>query len=231
MAYAGPSPKRIPSAWSEAHHLVFLGFRVAWRSSISDLSMNTQLAERWEPSVTDSSADGRTLRLSLRSEGYAIRLMDGGAEFRMESEAAYERAITHSQELLEQLEGRRHPRVMSLDSQYLVPFDETFEVLVSKLGSALLNTSLAPDFGAQLSDLAYLADFQRGDMPFQLNVGPLRAHEVPRRVAAQNLKEIPDVAIFYGLTVRAAPRLLTNMRDLSESIFELGNLVARRLSV
>ena len=223
MSEPGLEPR--PSGWAAARHLVFFGQQIAWRSSVSDFQMNSALAERWEPTVTTARGDGRAFILGVKSEGYGIRLMDGAANFRVESEAAYERSLTHTHELLEGLQDSRRNRqtALALQAQYLVPMDEPFEEVVKRLHGTLYNHSLADAFGAELSDLAYLADFRRDDMRFQLSIGAVRSHEIRQRVIAEDiLPELYDVAIFYNLAVfRAVPKSVITLSGFSDSAFEI----------
>ena len=230
-----PSPEPMPSGWAAAHHLVFFGQRITWRASLSDFQMNSALAERWEPSVTTARAEGRMFNLSVKSEGYGIRLMDGAAMFRVESEAAYERSLLHIREFLEALQDSkrgRQPAVM-LQAQYLAPVDVSFEELVKRLHRRLYTDVLADVLGAELADLAYLADFRRDDMLFQVSVGAVRSHEIRQRVIAEDiLPELYDVAVFSNLAVsRTLPQTVITLSGFSDTTFEIGETLARSLNI
>lgn len=230
-----PSPAPRPSGWSAARHLVYFGQQITWRSSVSDFQMNSALAERWEPAVDTARGEGRSFILGIKSEGYGIRLRDGAAAFRVESEAAYERSLAHTHELLESLQDSRRSRqlALSLQAQYLVPTDEPFEDVVKRLHGTLYNYSLADAFGAEISDLAYLADFRRDDMRFQVSIGSVRSHEIRQRVIAEDvLPELYDVAIFWNLAVfRAVPKSVITLSGFSDAAFEIGETVARGLGL
>jgi len=220
------------SPWAKADGLVFLGVHVSWQARVSDLEYNTSLAERWEERFSDWDIDERVVKLNAPSDGYYVRLSDGHAEFRVESAVAYGHALEHFRQLIEGLDRvRRQKRNVYIDAQYLLPVAEEFEALVKRLESSLLNTAFGLSLQAEMHDFAYLADFHRDGDSFQLNLGPVRAPEVRRRVAAKNLVTLPEVAIFYKVSSgRQASRGAHQLGAFVDHIFELGRLVARRLS-
>lgn len=229
-----PSPgadKQTPNPWAQAQGLVFLGVSILWRRTISDLTLCTEIAERWEPAFSTWSADRRTIRLDSPSAGYFVQLSDGAATFQVESPAGYDQARIHFRELVDALDGarRQHPRVIA-ECQYLLPITAEFDVLLKHLETALLNSTFARELAAEVYDLAYLADFRRGSSTFQIGAGALRPHEVSKRVSARKIDSIAPVSLFYSVMIRQA--LGMGVSDLDELLadgFRLGSTLSVRL--
>jgi hypothetical protein len=217
--------------WAETRHIVFVGIRITWRRSIADIKHNTQLAEEWESGFSESTIDDRTIRLVSKTDAYRMVLSDGAGAFDVESQAAYDRAVRDSQRLIASLEEQqRELQTLYLQVEYVVPYSGSFEDLVKKLEPILLNPQVARTIGADLYDLAFLADFIKGGTHFQVHAGPVQADEIPARVQAKNLKNVPDVGIFCGvsgwLRLKAGRR---GFGGFAETLFGVGRKFLRSI--
>jgi hypothetical protein len=97
----------------------------------------------------------------------------------------------------------RHARAtLGMEAQYLVPWDGPFEQLSGKIERRLLKPEILSAVDARVFDLNYLVDTRVGGVFYQFNIGPLHDHEIPGRVAAQNLREVPAVALFVSIATR-----------------------------
>ena len=187
--------------------LVFLGFVARWKPRPSDASEHLQRAERWEVDAPEWSIQDRRIHLANPDIGYSAMLGDGHADFRSESPAALVQAKRHADEILSQrMSGDGSRVVISVGAQFLAPSESTFEALTSHLHRKLYNPHVLRLFQGRLHDFAYLVDFRIQGRGYQLQIGPVRAAEIPGRVSARDLETPPDVATFCQVVGRQAYR-------------------------
>ena len=220
-----------PNPWQRAAGIVFLGFRVAWRPRLSDWDMNLGHAERWEAQFAVWKITGREISLAVPDKGYFVRLLDGLADFRCESHEAFSLALTQASEVVGTLAKERHRRAVTLmETQFLVPWASSFESLVTVLDKKLLKPDILAAVGARLDDCAYLVDTHIDGIYYQLNIGPLRAHETERRLATQTLAKYPDVSLFVSIATRKPfPYEFDDLAAYVDQTIGVGNTVIREL--
>ncbi len=191
-----------------ARGLVFVGLWIQWNRRISDLSFNTRLAEVWEETFDHWSIDDRHVHLGSGALGYSLDLRDGSAKFVVQLPKATLRLLReHAKQMIAALQqsGRTGISILT-EGQYLEPVEcAEFEVLMNSMAHKLLNTQFADHVGAKLTDLAYLVDFEAAGQWFQVQAGPLRASEIPKRVQSdpRRLGKIPEFARYYSVSSRA----------------------------
>jgi hypothetical protein len=159
-----------------------------------------------------------------------VRLDDGAAYFTTESAAAYSQAVLHVTELLGKLtKDQDAPGFLNIEAQYLQPVNCEFDKLVAHLDERLANPLVRDSVGGKTVDLAYLVDMVVKGIWRQVNIGPVRASEVRRRVAARVPRgQPPAVAIFLSVTSRKPFRhelgelsaLVSNTSELGRDIME-----------
>lgn len=204
---------------------VLTTLRIAWKPSVSDYRLNTALAEEWEKDLPDWRSQGeRSYRLAKPDMSYAVQLADGSARFRLEQMSSVERLASHVASLLSRLdELNRLPATVEAKVQFVDAVEgKTFSELMTYMRQRLLVEQLLQKMEAEAQDFAYLVDFEREGKWYQVNLGAVRAHEIPRRTGAR-LDEIPDLAIYCELTTKrkvAGPEFSTE--DLIESLLQLG---------
>jgi hypothetical protein len=165
--------------------------------------MNRRYAEAWENDFSEWEIQDRTIQLTKREIGYRVSLGDGVAYFRSETAEAYAEARRHAGQLVEGLARERKQKALAtIEAQHLLPVDESFESLVSRLSERLLTTPLLTALNARLFDFAYLVDTRIDGRYYQFSIGPLKQNEIPSRVAARDLKVLPKVALFCGIATR-----------------------------
>jgi len=224
-----------PNPWLMEQTLVFLGFELQWTERIADLEMNTRLAESWETDFLTWEMDDREVILANAELGYYVDLEDGLASFRVESEQALVRAMTHIRQLARTLEeADREGREMTAEAQYLKAVeDESRDSLVQRLSRRVLNRSFDESLGMSITDFAYLADFEWQGRHVQLSIGALNEDEVADRVASIKARENPPkISVFSSVTFGATgdPSHEECERVLLDLI-ECGQAVARELQV
>jgi hypothetical protein len=234
MATAKQAQPKTMSPWLRRdNHLVYLRIEIKWRPAVSDLSMNTGLAEKWEGRFTNWSADERSFRFAEVKKAFRATLSDGRAQFHIESDPAFDQGVVSVIELFSELERRRrNVQSMASTAQFLQPCADDFESMVNVVNTRLLNNEFPTRLGFELKDVAYLADFDVGGHWFQVNAGAVRAHEVPRRVKALTLKDIPPVAYFYSVTGMKSTGEI-NARgtvELVEQLLDIGSRVSKELT-
>ena len=201
---------------------VFFGIDVTWRSKISDLQMNTAVAELWEDSFSEWDIDGRRVHLSGRGLRYRVSLRDGLARFMLDGPTAWEVGTEHTQLFWDRLhENDRSNIHVRATVQYLVSVKDEYDDLLKKLIGQLFNDRFYRSLGAPL-DIAYLVDVRRGEIDHQIAIGPLRAHEVTNKVSAHQIDHIPERSIFVQVTGNYPKSkgdkfdVATQLRDLRE---------------
>ena len=184
----------------EAPGLVFMGIGVHWRRRLSDLSMNTVLAERWESQFQTWRISDREVNLTDSQNRYHAVLSDGVAQFLIESVAGYDLALEHASEVLQELPDLAKTKTR-IETQYLLPSADSFEEKMSYLASKLLDVGLLKSLGGELHDFNYLSDVRIDDQWYQLNIGAVRDNEIRRRVRARHLIQLPPVATFCNIAL------------------------------
>ena len=179
---------------------VFFGIDVSWSRKISDLEMNTSVAESWEGSFPSWDIDGREVNLRSHPFRYRIALEDGLARFMLDGPTAWDAALEHIPWFVDRLRknGRETVEVRAT-VQHLVPVADEFDDLLNGLIDRLFNTTFYHELGDPL-DVAYLVDVERNGAHHNVAIGPLRAHEVSRRVGAQMVDHVPERSIFVEVT-------------------------------
>ena len=117
-----------------------------------------------------------------------------------------------------------------METQFLVPWGGSFEELTAVLDGKLLRPEILTAVNAQMLDLAYLVDTAIDGVFYQINVGPLRKHEVSARLTAQTFTEFPDVSLFVSIATRK--RFEYEFDDLASYVdrtIDVGNTVIRHL--
>ena len=208
---------------------VFVGVDVSWRARISDLGMNTSIAEIWEDVFPSWDLEGRDVHLRSRPLRYRANLGDGTARFMLDGLPGWDLAVDHVDAFLEHLrEHDRRTTQVRATVQHLVPVEDQFDDLVEKLVDRLLHHEFYYSLG-EPADFAYLVDVIRDGVPHQLAIGALRAHEVSRKVAAQIVDHVPERSIFAEVTGRyvstedsplAVATSLKNLCDFGKSLAE-----------
>ncbi len=189
-------------AWSNHPGLVFAGIRLAWKAAASDAEFHRTLGARWAGQFGKWKAEGGQVELDAPEQGYFVRLNVGHAHFRNENEQALRRAFGDIEEWFAEGGNTRQGLRVNCEVQYVHAASMDFEHLVRHLEAKALNPALQRSLGMELEDLAYLTDCIREGRWHQVNWGPIRSHEVPRRVAALTLNDVPPVALFCSLTTR-----------------------------
>lgn len=212
--------------------LVFLGYEVHWAPRLSDARLVSQLAETWEESFSHWSQDGNSIHVGHSALGYCIDLEPGSARFTLQvPELSYTVAQRHAADLLQVLKENGRKNIRALATAQLLQAEESrFEALVQRLEAKLYNRSFAERFGATMDDISYLADWNVGEQWFQISVGPLRAHEIPARVASNRLAKIPEVATFVQITTRWGAAH-GGFESHLHSILSLGDSVTKELRI
>jgi hypothetical protein len=218
--------------WAAAEALVFIGFRFVWRQRLSDLELPRTLAERWEAQFGSWNVQPSGFELAGRQSDYFISLTNSSAAFRCESSTAFALALEHASELSAEL-VETHPEGAgaNIDAQFLLPVPVEFPVLVERLHPKLLNPAILKTVEAVMEDLAYLADVQIDGRWHQINAGPVRAEEIPRRVAAISLKSTPPVAIYASVSCRGAYKY--QVSDLAHAVrrtVRIGDSIVKELA-
>lgn len=221
----------LPNEWAAANGLVFLGFRVEWHPQLSDWEMNQRQGERWEREFTKWEITNRELTLSVAQAGYYVRLSDGVADFRCESEAAYLMALSHAGELVARLVRERHTgATTAMELQFLVPVETGFEALVGVLDKRLLKPDILATVNARLFDAAYLVDTRIGGTFYQFNIGPLRAREIRGRVTARHLKSYPEVSLFVSISTRKPFQYeASDLASYVRNTINIGNTITKEI--
>jgi len=179
---------------------VFLGVELTWERRISDFSMCTEMAEAWEADFESWDIDGRRVVLESRPNRYRVVLGDGSARFELDGPIGRDLASGHLKACVTDLRARRRKGIRGrIQAQFLIPTEEPFDDLRTRLVQRLFNAEYYENLG-EPSDIAYLVDVERGGAVHQVAIGPLRSHEVRRRVAARRLDQIPDRSIFVEVT-------------------------------
>jgi hypothetical protein len=222
-----------PNPWAGAVGLVFLGFEVAWSRRVSDYALNTEFADKWERDFSQWQISDRRFELSNKNIGYFVSLLDGKAHFRCESVVAYNKALEHVTELLGKLITRQQEKTIAqFQAQFLLASEKSFAQHQDYLRPKLLQESFHEAIGANIVDFAYLADCFIDGSWYQINAGPVRAKEIPQRVAALTLKGLPQVATFLSVTSRQPFEY--EVRDLSAAALQtvkVGNNIAHELAL
>lgn len=205
-----------------ATEAVFIGARFKWRQQVGDLTMNSEMAEQWEDEFTHWSIDGRSVHLRTSSAGYRVHLGDGRAYFAFESPSIYRVAVAHMQQFLEVLQKRDRERLQArFQIECLHEVELSFIELRDALGTAFLNREAHDALGVKLDDFNYLVDVTREGHWYQINVGPVRAEEIPRRAMATNIDPIPETAVYYLVSGEASPN---NGLDIEDQLGRVSNL-------
>jgi len=192
-------PKRLDERL-QAPGLVFVAIGIHWRSRLSDLTMNTALAEEWETDFTSWDITNRTISLSNPTK-HKVSLSDGTARFLIESAVGYDTATGQIPRLYEHLrQSNREETPGLIETQYLRPLTGSFPDSVRSLGSQLLNDGFPTSVDFTMTDFAYMMDMDVDGKWFQLNIGVVRAHEIHQRVRARNLVHFPEVATFCNVS-------------------------------
>lgn len=213
----------VSNPWDVSDSLVFLGFRVLWKRRVADNDRNLQFARDWERDFDAWNVNGRDVDLMAPSKGYFVRLQDGVAFFGTEGAKAYSQAVNHVTEVLRTLaDDQDAPGLVNIEAQFLVPVERPFPELVAHLDSSLVNPLVRNRLGAKTVDLAYLVDMEVNGVWRQVNIGAVKAHEIPRRVAARTLKKAPPVSLFVSVTSRKPFR--HNLSELSELVCDTARL-------
>ena len=179
---------------------VFFGIDVSWRRKISDLDMNTSVAESWEGSFPSWDIDGRKVNLRSHLLRYRIALKDGLARFMLDGPTAWDTALEHIPWFVDHLrENGRETVEVQATVQHLVPVADEFDDLLNGLIDRLFNAAFHQKLGDPV-DVAYLVDVERNGAHHKVAIGPLRAHEVARRVGAQMVDHVPERSIFVEVT-------------------------------
>ena len=179
---------------------VFVGVDLSWRARISDLGMNTEIAESWEDLFSSWDVDGRIVQLRSRPHRYRVSLRDGVAKFLLDGPASWDLAVDHVQTYLAHLHERGRGRVrVQATVQHLVPVEEEFDSLLEKLVGKLFNHAFYRSLGDPL-DMAYVVDVVRDGINHQISIGALRGHEIQRKVSAQLIDHYPERSIFVEVT-------------------------------
>jgi hypothetical protein len=205
-----------PNPWASSPGLVFLGFQITWKSKISDFERNQQFAQEWENDFLSWEAHDRRVELENKKLGYFVSLSDGAVYFQSENVDAYEKALEHATQLLGVLvEQKNEKAVARFEAQFIIASDKEFLEHQEALRPKLLQESFATAIEATVLDFAYLADVVIDGRWYQINIGPVRAQEIPRRIAARTVKDYPQVATF--LSVTSLKPFEYKMSDLSEA--------------
>ena len=175
---------------------VFFGVDVSWKKKMSDLAMNTSVAESWESSFPSWDISGRKVHLRSHPLRYRVSLDDGSARFMLDGPTAWDMALEHIQWFVGNLrEHERKTVQVRATAQHLVPVSDEFDDLLTGLADTLFNAKFYSELGDPV-DVAYLVDVERDGALHQIAVGPLRAHEVSHRVGAQIIDHVPERSIF-----------------------------------
>lgn len=208
---------------------VFFGIDISWRPRISDLNMNTSVAESWEDVFSSWEIQARSVHLRSRRLRYRVTFRDGAAQFMLDGATAWDMAIEHTATFVEKLhENDRSTARVRATVQHLVPVEDEFDDLVEKLVDRVFNADFYHGLGETM-DIAYVVDVIRDGVQHHVAIGPLRAHEVQQRVAAQIVDHVPEQSIFTEITaffpstddeIFAAADVLTELRTFGKSLAE-----------
>jgi hypothetical protein len=136
-------------------------------------------------------------------------------------------------ELLAELEANDRRKIgLQQIVRFLRPTEIPFEAAMSHVNEHFFNNALPNRLGGTLLDVAYLADFRFGKTWAQINVGAVRAAEIPGRLGTQGPREIPPVAYFYSVTGRVREEREISGRgvtSLLDSLLELGDKLTQEL--
>lgn len=209
--------------------VVFVGIRITWRKRISDLELNTGLASEWENQFAFWDIGDRAVTLADAVRQYRVRLSDGEATFFLDGWGFVESALPHITTYVSALRANDRERIsLTLVLQLLQPIDGiAFDDLVKHLAATVYNEAFIDP--ATMIDINYLADAWHDGLHYQLNIGPVREHELDRRVYAEKVLHRPDRAIFLSVTSRqslmdqAEPDIrgsVNAIRDIGQSAME-----------
>lgn len=197
---------------------VVVALRLTWRARVGDYRMNTALAEDWEGDFPQWSLMGdRGYQLLDPAIDYGVRLQDGAAQFRLERLASLDRLTHHVASVVGILESSgRLPASVEANIKFLhAVSDQSFPDLVQSLWKKLLGEQILHGLAAEAEDFSYLVDLKHEGNWYQLNLGAVRAYEIPQRTGV-TLDKIPDLAVFWGLATR---------RKVTGTGFDAGDLV------
>jgi hypothetical protein len=216
--------------------LVFFGLRFNWKRRVSDLAMNTALAEEWDTLFSEWSIDEREVYLGDALTGYTIHLSDGEARIMVHRPGLLlPLCREHGREIITHLRNHaRGPVSLFAEAQYLEPVEaETaFEPMMHSMAERLLKPSFAHDIGGELRDFAYLADIEINGETFQVSVGALKAYEVPLRVDSFVIDAVPELSRFYSVTAHSTADSSGDAEDVDHfltRVFDVGAAVSQQI--
>ena len=223
----------VSNPWEATSALAFLGFRVLWRRTIGDYDRNIQFARSWEHDFESWSIQQRDIELAAPKKGYFVRLTDGVAHFTTESADGFKEAVEHVPAVLKTLAAEQEsPGVLDIVAQFVQPVDDEFDALARHLDEKLVNPLVAKTIGATTLDVAYLVDMEVDGIWRQVNIGPVRAREIPGRLAARIPRQRPAVGIFLSVTSRKSFRHeLSDLSALAINTAQIGREILEAIAI